>query len=376
MFDARCKVMIVEDAVENQEVLEGLLEDDYDLSIADSAGMLLERLPGYRPDLILLDVGLPGMDGYEVCRHVKANSDTWDIPVIFVSARSSVEEQLAGYEAGGDDYVTKPVAPDELLSKVERSLLAKQEEALLKKIISETQEVSEPKVISASELAGLNLFMQQSGSAMAYDELAEHLLRATRAFGLQISIMLRTPQQNYFFGCEKNSLEASIMKKSKNDGRYVDLGSRTVVNSRGCSILIKNLPIDDPAGCARLRDHVGVMSDAANSRLETLQEFLDENAQRKTTLRHLVKTSNEQFLSIRDKLNVREIRERSLVLGMRQTLKEDLLALGLDEEASQKVVQKVDGSIGQVNELPDVSHDIENSFKTIREILSRLLDEN
>lgn len=376
MLDARCKVMIVEDAVENQQVLENLLESDYDLSVAESAESCLELLPGDRPDLILLDIGLPGMDGFEVCRLVKSNSDTWNIPVIFVSSRSSTEERLAGYEAGGDDYVTKPVAPDELITKVERSLLAKQEEALLKEIINENREAAMQTVISAGELAGLNLFMQQSGSSMSYEELAESFMHGMRSFGLQVSLMLRTELETYFVGCGQDSLESTIFKKSKNEGRFVEFQSRTMVNAGGCSVLIKNLPVTDPERCDQLREYVAVMADAVAVRIETLQELLNENAQRKTTLRHLARTSNKQFLNIRDKLNVREIRERSIVLSMRQELKDSLTALDLGEQEQQDLVQKIDGSIRQFNELPDVGRDIEASFKTTREILSRLLDQN
>lgn len=376
MFDARCKVMIVEDAVENQQLLEGLLEDDYELSITDSAETLLERLPGDRPDLILLDIGLPGMNGYEACRKVKSSADTCDIPVIFVSAHSSNEEQLAGYEAGGDDYVTKPVAPDELLSKMERSLLAKQEEILLKQIIDETQNAAEQTVLTASELAGLNLFMQHSGGAMSYDELIEHLLRATRAFGLQISVMLRTTQKDYFFGCERKSFEGSLLIKSKHEGRFVEYQSRTVVNAGECSVLIKNMPLQDPERCKRVQEHVAVMADAIATRLETLQGYLDNSAQRNSTLRNLLKKSNKQFLTIRDKLNMLEIHERSIVLSMRQAVQEELSELGLGEQEKERLIQKLDGGIRQFNELPDVSRDIEQSFKTTREILSRLLDQD
>ena len=155
MFDVRCKVMIVEDAVENQQLLEGLLEDSYDLSMAESAEECLARLGHEQPDLVLLDVGLPGMDGYEVCRHIKADSATRDIAIIFVSAAASAEERLAGYEAGGDEYVTKPFTADELLGKVERSLQARQEEHHLRKTIVEAQKVAQQALISSSELGGL-----------------------------------------------------------------------------------------------------------------------------------------------------------------------------------------------------------------------------
>ncbi|TAN53633.1 MAG: response regulator [Methylococcaceae bacterium] len=111
MSQDKATLLIVDDAPENIEVLGSLLSRDYDVKVAiDGAGAL--RLAfAEPPDLILLDVMMPHMDGYEVCRYLKANPVTRRIPVIFVTALDQQENEALGFAVGGADYITKPIQP-------------------------------------------------------------------------------------------------------------------------------------------------------------------------------------------------------------------------------------------------------------------------
>ena len=375
MIDIRCKVMIVEDAVENQQLLEELLEEDYDLAVAGSAEACMDRLNIEQPDLILLDVGLPGMDGYEACRLLKAARSTRDIPIIFVSAAVSAEERLAGYEAGGDEYVTKPFTTEELLGKIERSLETRQEEQDLKSTIAEAQKIAQQALINSSELGGLNLYMQQSGNATSYEELADHLMRAMRAFGLQCNVLMGTPLRDYHFGCQSDSLEARLLNKHRNTERFIQVQNRIIVNSLNCSILIKNMPLEDQEQTDRLRQYLTIIIDATTARIETLQYIMEAKAQRTGTIRNIIKTNDVQMVRIRDKYLAKEKEQRSIMQNMRANIENQLIDMGLGEEQGNPVVWELDSSIQQIEELPDISQDIESSFKATKAILGRLMDQ-
>ncbi len=112
------KVLIVDDIPYNVEILETTLEDKYILATASSGEKALEIIPQFRPDLILLDIMMPGIDGYEVCRRLKANEQFNFIKIILVTGKALVEERLKGYEVGADDYVTKPFVLKELEAKI------------------------------------------------------------------------------------------------------------------------------------------------------------------------------------------------------------------------------------------------------------------
>jgi len=114
-------ILIVDDTISNLDILVGLL-DDYDVIDATNGKDALEILQEEKVNLILLDIMMPDMDGYEVCQKLKSNSITKDIPVIFITAKSDEDSIEKAYEVGGIDYVIKPFRPKELLARVNREL--------------------------------------------------------------------------------------------------------------------------------------------------------------------------------------------------------------------------------------------------------------
>ncbi|MBI1736943.1 MAG: response regulator [Candidatus Rokubacteria bacterium] len=120
-----CRLLIVDDAKINVDVLTRALQDDYKLSAASDGESALRLVKEAPPDLILLDIVMPGMDGYEVCARLKADPATRDIPVVFLTARQDVEDKAKAFEAGAADYVTKPFEILEVKARVRSLLRAK-----------------------------------------------------------------------------------------------------------------------------------------------------------------------------------------------------------------------------------------------------------
>jgi CheY-like chemotaxis protein len=112
-------VMVVDDEPQNLQVLGALLRQaGYRVAVAHDGATALARCLATPPDVVLLDVGMPGIDGFAVCRALKQDVRTRGTPVLFVTARTDEESLLAGFAAGGADYVTKPIRPLELLARV------------------------------------------------------------------------------------------------------------------------------------------------------------------------------------------------------------------------------------------------------------------
>lgn len=112
-------ILIVDDTPTNLDVLVDYFADlGFEVLVATDGPSALERLAHARPDLILLDVMMPGMDGFETCRRLKARPDTADIPVIFMTALSDTGDKIRGFEAGAVDYVTKPIQHEEVRARV------------------------------------------------------------------------------------------------------------------------------------------------------------------------------------------------------------------------------------------------------------------
>ena len=112
------KILIVDDVPENIRVLfEFLITQDFEVVIAVDGENCLEIVKADPPDLILLDVMMPGIDGFETCRRLKASEDTKNIPVIFMTALSDTIDKLKGFQLGAVDYITKPIQQDEVLAR-------------------------------------------------------------------------------------------------------------------------------------------------------------------------------------------------------------------------------------------------------------------
>jgi sigma-B regulation protein RsbU (phosphoserine phosphatase) len=121
---SECNVMVVDDTEENIDILVETLGDDYEISVAMDGKSALEDISENPPDLILLDIMMPGMDGYEVCRRLKADPKTNGIPVIFITAMGELEDEEKGLELGAIDYIRKPITPTIVKTKVKNQLTA------------------------------------------------------------------------------------------------------------------------------------------------------------------------------------------------------------------------------------------------------------
>ncbi len=119
------RILIVEDDRPNIDMLVHALRNDYQLSVTRTGENALHSAAKNPPDLVLLDILMPGMDGYEVCRRLRAASQTREVPIIFLSALEDVHNKAKGFEAGGNDYLTKPFEVLEVQVRVRSLLKAK-----------------------------------------------------------------------------------------------------------------------------------------------------------------------------------------------------------------------------------------------------------
>ncbi len=160
---AACLVLIVDDTETNLDILVETLGEDYEVAVAMDGPTALSLAKDQTPDLILLDIMMPGMDGYEVCRRLSADPATAQTPVIFLTALTEVTDKTRGFAAGAVDYVTKPFEPAEIKARVRTHLslrlarqeLAVQNEILERKVRERTRELALTQDAIIEAMAGL-----------------------------------------------------------------------------------------------------------------------------------------------------------------------------------------------------------------------------
>ena len=119
-------ILVVDDTPDNLTLMSSLLKDDYKVKIANGGQKALQiAVSDTPPDLILLDITMAGMDGYEVCQRLKLDPKTMNIPVIFLTAKTEVEDEKKGLELGAVDYITKPISPPIVMARVKNHLALK-----------------------------------------------------------------------------------------------------------------------------------------------------------------------------------------------------------------------------------------------------------
>jgi putative two-component system response regulator len=141
MNEKKFSILIVDDMPDNIDILRGILKQEYKLKIATDGKKALKIAQGNpKPDLILLDIMMPEMDGYDVCKQLKENYHTADIPVIFVTAKGESKDESRGFDLGAVDYITKPVSPALVVRRVKTHLnLYNQQQLLSEEVKRQTR---------------------------------------------------------------------------------------------------------------------------------------------------------------------------------------------------------------------------------------------
>ena len=194
-------LLLVDDEPVNLRVLKQLLANDYQLIFARNGEEALKLTETRQPNLILLDVMMPGLTGFEVCRQLKQQADTRHIPVIFVTALNDEHEETEGFEAGAVDYITKPISPAIVKARVKTHLSLVQADELLDSRLQVVQRLGRAAEYKDNE-TGMHVMRMSHYSkelALAYgltDKQAEILLHAAPMhdigkIGIADSIMLK-----------------------------------------------------------------------------------------------------------------------------------------------------------------------------------------
>ncbi len=134
----RQTLLVVDDEPVNIKIFMEMLRSDYTIKVSTDGEKALQIAQSENPpDLILLDVMMPGMNGYEVCRRLKADERTRDIPVIFITAKTGEEDETKGFEIGAVDYITKPFSPIVVMARIKTHLELKRNRDFLKWMLKE-----------------------------------------------------------------------------------------------------------------------------------------------------------------------------------------------------------------------------------------------
>jgi CheY-like chemotaxis protein len=266
------KVLVVDDSEDYAHLMQVGLAKSFQVEVASSGAACLERVRVSVPDIILLDINMDEMDGFETCRALRAIPETSEVPVIFVSACEGIEERLQSYEAGGWDYLVKPVALKELRQKLSICLNWSKERHELSHRAAYAQSTAMTAMTSMGEIGAVLEFLKASFACNSYEDLAKTALDTMSQYGLVGSVQLRGASGviNRETDGQASELAISVLNHLSKMSRIFEFRDRMVVNYGHVTLLVNNMPLDDPDKCGRLRDHIAMLAEGADERVHAL----------------------------------------------------------------------------------------------------------
>jgi len=365
-------VLIVDDESEMRELHKlFLMHGGFDVIEAENGVDALDLLADETQhiDAILSDIVMPEMDGYEFCSKTKEQESTREIPFIFISSLSSLEEKTKGYSFGADDYVIKPLEAKELGLKIQNLIRRRESNTELSKQVNESRDAAMQIMNFYGDLGQILEFYKASVGVSSTEELAELLFGVTKGFGLRCSLQIHENGEILNFGDEGeiSPLEANVIELARQKERFYSFASRLVINYDNFSFLVKNMPVDDEERTGTLRDSLGVLCNAIEAKLGSL--IAESEIAKKSEIAGFVKNVLQQTqatFSVIEKENLTAIDE---LMG---DVEESFLSLGLTEEQENNIRETIETCTKKVNVAFQRGEVLNSMFDEIRTKLEQI----
>jgi len=355
-------------------MLQATLESNYRVTTASDGDAALRALAETPFDLVLLDVAMPGRNGYEVCQRLRSDTATADIPVLFHSAHTHLEERLQGYAAGGDDYLAKPFDPAELLAKLAR-LAAQRDQSRRKEeeFVGQLDEMMNAALSSADMAGDAGVVLDFQRQLVHCDDLAavsRCVLEAMARYGLEGCVRLRSTLGVVSMNARTDlatALECSILDSVERhtDGPSIRAyGPHTSFRYDGVLLFVRDLQMNRPESMdrqvsermGRHIDNVALLAEGALSRVRALEatgarrELLDT--------RQVVQMTREALGAIAGRSHQQRVMVQTLFQAFSEQLEEAFISLGLtpaQEEMLSAMVRdysaRAQGVVGDAREV-------------------------
>ncbi|KTF16443.1 MULTISPECIES: response regulator transcription factor [Pseudoalteromonas] len=256
----------------------------------------------YNPDIILLDIEMPGLSGYDVCKTLKQNENTKDIPVMFLSSKVELSDRVKGYSVGASDYIIKPFNAEELIARIKVLYEYRQQCVRLKLDIEKANKTAEMAMTESGDMGRIMRYVGQSYHANNFQTLSEYFLAFFTPLNLDVVVVFWYKSKGIFYSQQSGvcPLEQELLEQHRHSKRFVDIGSSTIINYPKVSLLIKNMPIENSALYGRFKDLFPHILEVTNEKVVTMERSessYEQAAQISTALQDIVKQLNSQNIA-------------------------------------------------------------------------------
>lgn len=367
------KVFVVDDDPFVLDIIRGILEPDCLVETFESVEACAPRLEAAKPDMFLLDVRMPGIDGYAFCRQIKDDPGLRHIPVTFVSGQDTIDARLKGYDAGGEDFIVKPFEAEEVLRKVQVARQIADAKRAIASQLEDSEMLSSLVMANMDEYAILVRFMRELISWNSEQEIANGVLDMLQRYKLDGVVQTRISQRTLTQSPQGANLplETSVLNHVRGMERIFEFRNRSVHNFDRLTMMINNMPLHDPDYCGRLRDHLCIAAESAEARLKALET--EEASQRSQSG---IQGALERVRSMTAELNQAHLRDRAtsseLFVRMEQGLANSFVHLGMSEDQERHLGDMINGFMKELMDLLDRGEETHTALQELGEQLGQL----
>ena len=374
MPNEKIKILIIDDEPFNIEIIQHFLSDSYTLIAAENGESGLQILENDQAiEIILLDVSMPNMSGYEVCKRIRANNSWDNTAIIFVSACGSIDERMEGYKSGGDDYLVKPFEKDELKVKLQLISRYKNDKKQLNNSLQYATNTAMESMTGNSEMGLALRYSDSSFKAASYSELTNNLIDTLHQLNLCVAIRLEHNEtyEWYQTNGEPSPLEKELIELIAAKERIFSFDNRSQFNFGKINLLIKNMPLEDENKYGRYKDLIPFLLDSSNARLKSIDDSktLADHARLKTVISEVHDLLNHEKAYILEG----QTASHDMLDDMVRALEARIPFMGLDDDQENCLINIIEDKIEAAAKASDIKVRSEEIFSKIMTMLNSLL---
>ena len=284
------KILVVEDTCVNFEALNSDLPNHFECKNVHSGVACLSESTHFKPDIILIDIDIKveGMSGLDTCKTLKSSPQFDQTPVIFLGSNDQHERIVAGYQAGGSDYISKPIHADEFEEKTNRILKRKKENQAIESELSTSVNMANLALINLGEQGVILNFFSDSFKCTDFEDLVDLILISTESFNLLATVQIRAETHTITKSSTlcKLAIDSRQFEYFATGARVVTFNSNTFFIDQHVSISLQDFEEIESDKKGRIRDHITQLIQGAESRIQAL--IVEKDLEVKATQEHIL----------------------------------------------------------------------------------------
>ncbi|UTH74622.1 PleD family two-component system response regulator [Chromobacterium sp. IIBBL 290-4] len=345
------RILIVDDDPTARVLPAASLQGQYVVREADSGEQALAEFAREPAELVLMDILMPGLSGFDACRQLRELPGGEHVPVVFLSSEISLKDQLEAYDCGGSDFIGKPARPADIQAKVAHALSQASQRRQHESDMQSAMQTAMGAMVANGELGVVMQVLRRSFDCKGSAQLAELLLEGCVEYGLEGCIMIRQGEGAQYRSTSEpiSQVEIDVLGHLAGGDKIVQLGGQCALNDSGITLLVKNLPRQDSDRVGRLRDNLALMLDGCVSRLASLgtESLLTASQARRQVVERAVAVL--ELVQRRYEENNRQT--EAIMEEMIAKVEKLFLHIGLSAHQETQIAELMRGTAGQIAEL-------------------------